>query len=368
MILADRKPVAKKTPMACFGIDQDLSTVSCLNCLHKMACFEAMGRRTQQVPLTKARFDFMPAKYQVPKDKPTMRYAQQIYGHCFHTVYGRYPDTSDSLSANFQAIEKQREKVGCSLKVYMMACMMAHRDNQDRLVDVGHRNVEAAFRASGLVNPHLLNDVLLIKKLCIREYGTFDVQSVAAMTDVECAHDDLARRLLESEMLAGDFIIRWKQTHKGFPWTALFDAHELDLDVDWLTLEECYTKRIQTSVVKKVMRDDGEIVEVKTEVPKVTISNKVRQVRFAVNQRTGLLKRRDFLALGAFTTREHIMPLALRRVLAKWDMKMDDFEIPIDAQKGPPLMIWYWLGLAIQHTHIIWALEGRPSQFSHFTI
>jgi len=368
MILADQKPVAKKTPMLCFGIDQNLSTVTCRNCLHKMECFNAMGRRVRQRSLGAAEFAFVPEQFKVPKDKPTLNYARHIYGHCYSTVYGRFPDSGDTIGSNFEAIEAQRAKVGCSLKIYIIACMLAHRDNQKRLIDFDQRDVEVVFRASGLASPHLLNDVLLLKKLCLREYGTFDVVSVTAMTDIECAHDDLARRLLASEMLAGEFIIQWKQTHKGEPWAALFDAHEADLDVDWLAIEECYTKRIRPVTTKKVMRDDGQIVEVKIAGQELKVPEKIRKVRYAVNQRTGILKRRNMLALGAFTTREHVMSIAIRRVLSKWHLEPDDFEINYEAEKGRPLMIWYWLGIAIQHVHMIWALEGKPSQFSDFTI
>jgi len=368
MILADQKPVSKKTPLPCFGSEMDMTTVTCRGCPHKGGCFETMGRRTRQRIIGEAEFRFVPEAYDTPKDKPTLRYAEHIYGHIYETVFGRTPPSGQSLSSYFPTIEKQRAEVGCSLKIYMMACMLSHADNQARQVDFGHKDVERPFTPSGLANPANRNDVLLLKKICIRQFGTFNVESLERLTDSDCAENDLTRRILNSEILAGSFIIGWKQNNQGWPWKALFAEHELDLDVDWLTIDPTYTDFIRPKKTKKVMRDDGEIVEVPIEVkePKLTVAQ--RRVRYAVNHRTGLFKRRKLLALGVFKAREHIMPLAIRRVLSKWHMDPADFEISYEVENSRPLMVWYWLALAIQHVHMIWALEGKPSQFSDFTI
>lgn len=368
MILSDQKPVAKKTPLPCFGSDMDMRTATCLACQHRKGCFDTMGRRAKQRPLGEAEFAFVPERYKVPRDKPTLRYAQHIYPHIYETVFGHQPRNASSLSHYFPAIERQREEVGCSLKIYMMACMLAHADNQARLIDFERRAVELPFSPAGLASPHNLNDVLLLKKICIRQFGTFNVESLDKLTEADCAANDLSRRMLDSEIMAGSFIIGWKQNNKGWPWEALFKEHESDLDVDWLAIDPHYNDFNQPKKTRKVMREDGEIVEERIPVKDQPMTKDQRSVRYAVNQRTGILKRRKLMALGVFNTREHVMPIAIRRVLSRWHMEPDDFEIRYEAENSRPLMIWYWLALAIQHVHLIWALEGKPSQFSDFTI
>lgn len=344
MSLAKAKPVAQRTPLPCFGISFDLETPDCRACPFKEECVECSGRRGNYISLNQVEFVFLPPGLAKKKDSDET-HANRLYLHCFQTVFGHYPNNA-SIGRLFRAVLDRCSEAGCDLRLYMLAAMTAHRENQDRQVDSGTKDLEREFTPKALASAHLLRDVLLFKRLCQRRYGSFGPAALGNLTGLDVTNE-LHQRLLASELLAAHFILDWKLTNDGPPWAALYAEHELEFDVDWLSIEPTYRPILQDYLQHK------------------TGSKRQQQLRYEVGRKLGLLQRRNQISASVFQARELIMPIAVARVLEKRSFRVEDFELPNQPVKQA-LPFWVWLARAIQHWHCLQALQGKPSAFSDF--
>jgi hypothetical protein len=269
--------------------------------------------------LSKVEFDFVPAdlsRFTVEETEDV----EALYKLCYRLVFGdeqpdslrRFPDAEHRL---ILAAEQAR----CSMKLFIMCVMLSRKQ-----LAPGTRFFASYLFAKGA--PTLVNDY---RTLAREKYGTFDSESLATLT----GGDELTRaktRLLNSEVLAGMWIIGHKMRFSGSPTDKFYAENELKLDSAWLCLEPTYYAWHDAHP---------------------PISDAIQKHRANVHRTNGWFRKRKDVATAYFDLRSKMFPRALTEVLDRFGYRLDDFEAPevvTDAVK-----FWSRLGLALQHMNCL---------------
>lgn len=319
MAMQNVSRIAVDVPLKCYGVEYDRADQVCQKCPHSKECRSVSQVRRGKVKLSKIEFDFVPAdlsKFAVQESDD----ADALYKLCFRLVFG--DEQPDSLR-RFQDAEHKlilaAETARCSMKLFIMCVMLARKQ-----LAPGTRFYASYLFAKGA--PVLVNDY---RSMAREKYGTFDSESLATLT----GGDELTRaksKILNSEVLAGMWIIGHKLRFSGSPTDKFFAENELKLDASWLCLEPSYY----------VWHDAHP-----------PVSPAIQKHRAEVHRINGWFRKRKDVATAHFELRSKMFHQALMEVLDKQGYTTDDFEAPeivTDAVK-----FWSRLGLAIQHMNCL---------------
>jgi hypothetical protein len=136
-------------------------------------------------------------------------------------------------------------------------------------------------------------------------------------------------------------MVGFKIRFPGPPVPEVYRQNELGLDVRWLAIEPSYIGFLEAH------RSDGSATE--------------KNHRFNVMQTISRLKRQKTLAVATFKEREALMPEALSRVLAEYQLTPDDLETPFSVVTDS-FWLWRRVALAIQQIYCLQFLEGGSNK------
>ncbi len=299
-----------------------------------------MGFRKDKVYLSRVKFEIIPELLanrldvsSIYGNDPDAQDIQSIYTMCHKTVFGNdggpVGKDRDKIVTNAAVAEVQ-------LRLFILANMIGWRET--------HAGQE--FYAKALIGEPARKRVLVYSDVCRKKFGTFDSKSLDSLTGGS-ANDDtnLNAKMLNSEIVAGSWIVGYKRRRGSSAIKSLYRNKELDLDPHWLAIEESYSETIIAQHLKKPF---GNVSE--------------NRHRFTVTQIIGELKRKPTKAVHVFNARQNIMPKALMHVIGGQGFALSDFEAP----KSPvtnAFQFWRDMGLAMQHVECMRYLDGDPTSF-----
>lgn len=292
-----------------------------------------MGPQFMATRLSECRWNFLPSGYL--KHITSDRELENAYYTAHQAIFGRPP--KDRLGRLCAKVALAASQVPCPVRLYLLTCMIAWMEREEVLVNSDQKLQPSPFSPGVLVQKTGLEWAKRYLRLCRRAYGSEDLTSLDKIVDGHFSKSDLHQRFLDSETLAGRFIVDWKLRYEGLPWVPLYAKLETSLDPDWLAVEDTF-------------------------LPILFGQNKTR-FRLLVTRRHHFLKKHRRAAIAVFRCREDIFPLALDRVLADYGLKPSEFFLDDDAE-GTPLKVWSYLGRAIQHLETVRAQSGQSSRFS----
>lgn len=312
-------------PLSCFGLEFSGDDARCQVCPHNLGCQAALGRRAKVIPLSKLTYSFVPDGLKGPEtDEPfDVKY---VYPQCHVTVFEDQP--RDSINEDLERkIRGQAREAGLSIRMLILASMTAHKlSSPDR-----------PFYARMLTGPAALKRAEVYREVCTKKYGTFDPLALEKLHQSK----DTFRALLYSEVTVGLWMVGFKIRFPGPPVPEVYRQNELALDVRWLAIEPSYIGFLEAH------RSDGSATE--------------KNHRFNVMQTISRLKRQKTLAIATFKEREALMPEALSRVLAEYQLTPDDLETPFSVVTDS-FWLWRRVALAIQQIYCLQFLDGGSNK------
>lgn len=201
---------------------------------------------------------------------------------------------------------------------------------------VGHAMTwpDMRFTANRLGQPATASKVKVWAEACRSTYGSLSPKYTDRITGRDDADFDLKARMLRCELLAGRWIIKYKQHGEGVPYLPFFQANEQELDANWLAIEPHYEVYVHKTARQLHLREG------------------VYAARSDVTEAFKRMKRRPVVAAINFQAREAVMSEAIGQVLYDYRIEPDDLlvnnDVIVDA-----LQLWYWLALAVQHVGLL---------------
>lgn len=340
------QPVAIKAPLPCYGTGYSAKDSECVVCPHRQGCVEIMGRKLRYIPLSKAQFDLVPLDYDLVYENtfaedPEIAAMQRTYIACYRTVFKEHP--LDNALSKAEQISSAAKRNDCSIRLYMLACMVGHSIHQGTLKEMVGRAKPALFTVRHLLGKVAETRAKTFRDTCAREYGTFSVSSLDTWTGLTLDRNSPEHKLLTSEMKVGHFIVDYKIAQGGPVYEPLYAELETTLDPLWLAIEESYKVTILDKHLAKPRGTDLE-----------------KSHRFSAIQTIAYLKKHKQAGSMAFVARANIMPKAVSEVLSLFGYGPDDFEIE-NKPVTDPIDMWVKVGLAIQHHQCLRFLAGEHS-------
>lgn len=345
-------PTPIKTPLPCYGLEHSPVAPDCIACPHKVPCADNHGKRKNRVPLSRAVFRLVPAAYNHVYDKveevdPEIPEIKRLFTLCLATVFNKklkQIDVNSSIGKHAEEIVQLAAEAGCSLRLFMLANMVgfaAERAEQER---IGASSRAKPFTAAQLTGKKALNRALLYAEVCRNQFGTFTLSALSSLSENDYEEKSIESAMLRSEISAGKFIVDYKIRHDGPPYEALFSSEELRLDPHWLAVEDNY----RVTVLEQHLKTG-------------TVSEALKNHRFATAQVIGHLKKHRNTAISLFLTREANMATAIRTVLGMFNLTPEDLEVEATPIKDP-LVVWTNVGRAIQHARVLRYLETNQPE------
>lgn len=347
----ERQP--QKSPLPCFGLEHDKFDPKCQTCPHYDDCRLYMGNRLDKVPLNRIKFDLMPetpehSKFNFKKDAfemddPELPYLQRLYTDCFYSVFSR--NALDNASQYKDLIARNARKASCSVRMFMLANMVAHQVHEQAVITNTEKGRATTFRVKLLTGDLSIKRAKAYQEMCHDRFGTFSLTSLSVLTDADTS--ELEATMLRSEITAAQWLVRYKIFNGGHGETALYESVELQLAPEWLAIEDTYFDLILKPYIER----------------KLSSTERVERHRFSVFQVHGHYKRHITAQRHAFISRQRIMPEAVRSIVASVGRHPDDFLYPREAIKHP-MAFWQTLALTLRHYHCWLYLNGEPSFFT----
>ena len=285
--------------------------------------------------LAQCRFRLMPELLDPGKAQdPERASLQALYARCYQTIFETQPrDRIDRRpESSAQVLDDACQETGCSLRMFMLSAMLAHRETMPQLT----------FYANMLMGPAAKKRAMLYRGACAKLFGTFDLTALNNLTQ-RAPTAGVDARLLNSEILAGEWIVGYKLRFSGSYGAPFYAARELSLDPYWLAIEPSYL-----NLVLVPTRDT------RTDMPELDLH------RFNVCQTIHALKRNKAQARDLFNRRAEAAPEALRRVLGHFGFKVDDFHTH-SLEVTDMLKCWGQLALAIKTALVARLVDGDTS-------
>lgn len=341
----ERQP--QKIPLPCYGQEHDRFDPTCQQCRYAEGCLVYMGSRAGKVPLDRITFDIVPEKFRadvLDVDDPELPHLQRLYTDCFHSVFHRNP--TDNISRFTKEVAVNARKARCSVRMFMLANMVAHTVHEDAVIKNSDKGRAATFRAKLLTGDFSIKRAKTYQEMCHNQFGTFSLSSLAVLADSEDA-DDLDATMLRSEITAAQWLVRYRIFHSGPAEPLLYESEELQLAPEWLAIEESYINLILKPFVNHTIKG----------------SDAVERHRFSVVQTHGFYKRHLTNQRLAWLARQSIMPQAVQAILSTFNLRPDDLlysSVPVN----DPMTFWRSLASTIRHYHCWLFLNGEPSYFT----
>ena len=339
--------VPQKAPLRCYGLEHNAADPMCQQCPHYAGCLEHMGSRANKIPLNHIRFNILPERFRqhvYDLQDPELPFLQRIYSDCYASVFHRNP--TDNVSLYKQKIVASARAVPCSLRMFILANMVAHEVHEKEIINHTEKLRAATFRVKLLTGDFAVKRAQTYQELCRNRYGTFTLKSL----DVLCNEDRPAGDALmeRNETAVGLWVVRHR-IYRSLPpdetSLALYEDIEFNLEPEWLALEENYERLVFSPYLKNK-----------------TGSEALQQHRFNVSQVLGHYKKHPALAREAWLSRQTILPQAVASVLSRFSYRPEDFLYPRDPVTDI-MAFWRELGLVIRHNHCLKHLDGEPSFF-----
>jgi hypothetical protein len=344
---------AIQPPKACFGLEQTYGNPLCRDCPYRRDCAEIMGHLANRLHVDEARFTFMPPAF-VAKSQdssgldPDLPHLESVYVFCHEWVFGRElrgkrRDVHVQFLKKHGALIRERiREANTSVKLFLLATLLQWQRTRS----------ETPFHPRFLINEFASHQVRVLAKACQRQFGTFDVTALDSMMSSDIARQDFETLILNSEIVAGAWIIGYKLFHSGEVVSRLYAEKEISLNPYWLAIEPTYRDRILVPHLDN---------------PGLCESKIVRDHRWNVVQVLARLKKQERKAMAVFRARERMMPLAVQTVLSQRGLLPEHFDIE-NVPVVNALKFWVRLGNAIQHYECLKFVDNYPSVFDgHFT-
>lgn len=347
----ERTPITP--PKQCFGLEQHRDNPLCRNCPHRRDCADLMGELAGRVDVDQVPFHFMPVNFiERCRDTndldPDLPHIERVYVFCYEWVFdielkgeGRHRMVQNLRQHRALITERIRE-AEVSVKMFFVANMLAWKQSHG----------ETRFHPRLLTHQFAAYQVKEFAKTCQERYGTFDITSMDRLMGSDVARHDFETNLLNSEVVAGAWIVNYKLFHAGNLLERLYTEKETALNPYWLAIEPSYQDQVLTAYRNN---------------PDESCPAVVRRHRWDTIQVLGKLKKQDRKAIAVFSARERIMPEAVQRVLGQRGLRAEHFQIE-NVPVVNAIKFWVRLGIAIQHYECLKFVDDYPSIFdAHFT-
>jgi len=343
----------QKAPLPCFGLEHSRTDPVCQQCPHEKECAKYMGFRYDKVPLDKVRWDLVPEKFKMEAldmDDPELPHLNRLWVDCYLSVFHKKPKESISLYA--EKIAANARAVPCSVRMFILANMVAQREHERQIVENTDKLNRSPFRAKMLTGALSIKRATTYQEMCHDEFGTFTLKSLSILTDndpdgEEDLKDDMESIMLRSEVTAATWYVRYKIFNEGPGEDTLYESEELQLAPEWLAIEQTYIDIILKPYIER----------------KIKGSPSVERHRHNVFQVHAHYKRNMSVQRVAMLARQRIMPEAIRQVCSVFNHTADDFLYPREPE-SKPMRFWRRLALTIRHYHCWLYLNNEPSYFS----
>lgn len=333
----ERTPI--NSPLPCFSLEHS-ECERCIACDYADDCKRYMGKRSN-VRLNCVKFNLSPDIGEVdPVRDPELSDLQQLYEQCYMTIFERPPtDRLDRRPNAEKVLEEACEQTGCTLRMFMLASMFGHRTTAP------NRN----FYANMLLGPYAIRRANLYRGACSKAFGTFDLQ---ALEDImKCEDRGLESRMLNSEIIAGQWIVGYKLRFPGPYGAPLYSSKELALDPYWLAIEKSYLNLV-------LVPNHG----VRTDIPEL---NRHRFNVSKVHHNLKVDSRKKSKQLRAvFGIRERNAPEALRQVLNHFRFDPKDFTTT-EPVVTDMLTFWGKLAIALKNHFVECLVDGDRSVLNY---
>jgi hypothetical protein len=343
----ERTPM--KAPLPCFGLEHDPVDPMCRNCPHETECVKFMGVRAHKIPLDKLRFELapLPLREKFNEDDPEVPRLRVLYADCYMTVFNKKAPSQDSPERYQLEIIKNARQAKCSLHMFILSNMVAHTISEETLIKETEKARPKPFYPKLLADQTAITRAIKYAKVCNDRYGTFSLTSLSTFSGEDFERNDTDRAMLNSEVIAGKYVVSRKIQHQGPPFVALYEEEELALDPYWLAIEPSY--RV---TVLDPQREHK------------TGTKMLQDHRFNVIRVIGQLKRSRTMQRLVFHSRQKMMPFAVEQVLSYFGLRPDDL-LYTAAPVTDPMVLWIQIGRTIQHYHCWRFIEGDDSYFKH---
>lgn len=345
----DRIP--QKIPLPCYGLEHNKLDPMCQNCPHHDGCREYMGSRLDKVTLDRIQFHLVPEAFDKEAfnmafdvDDPELPYLQRLYADCFTSVFHKNP--TDNVSRFKAEIAANARKAECSVRMFMLANMTAHRVHEKEVVVNTEKLRAARFTASLLKGELSIKRAKMYQAMCKDQFGTFSLTSLAILTDTD-DKEELEATMLRSEITAAQWLVRYKIFNSTIGEMSMFASEELQLAPEWLAIEDTYVELVMRPYVAKTIRG----------------TEALERHRFNAFQVHGHYKSHIASQRLAMIARQRIMPEAVKHVLGSFNHHPDDFLYPREPVLKP-MEFWKRLALTIRHYHCWLYINGEPSYFT----
>ena len=346
----------QKAPLPCYGLEHDKLDPKCSACPHEKDCIIFMGSRDNKVPLDRLKFDLTPEeapdKYKdslrheaMSMDDPELPYLQRLYSDCFSSVFHKNP--TDNISQFREEIAANARKSACSVRMYLLANMVAHSVHEKTVIANSEKGRAATFRAKLLTGAFAIKRAKTYQQMCNDRFGTFSLTSLAVLQDND-DKSDIESIMLTNEVTAALWLVRYKIFNGGPGPLEMYTRIETELAPEWLAIEQTYIDLILKPYAAK---------EIKS-------TPTVERHRYSVHQVHCHYKRhpRTHQRL-AWISRQRIMPQAVSQVVSAFNQRTDDFLYPrVPITK--PMEFWQSFALTLRHHHCWLYLNGEPSYFT----
>lgn len=336
---------AIQPPKACFGLEQNHGNPICQGCSFQKDCADLMGCLANRINVDNAHFDFMPEalvkRYPSIKGKdPDLQYIQEVYNFCYQWVFGQ--KARGNFLKHQPSILARVQESRTSVKMFFLTNMLAWKRSHSG----------TAFYPQTLTGKFAVRQVRILAEACQRRYGAFDTTGLDRMMGSEVAKQDFETHLLNSEIVAGSWIVNYKLFHSGDLINRLYAEKETSLNPYWLAIEPSYFDNVLNQHLENPNPNDSDLI---------------RTHRWKVIQVLNRLKKHERQAMSVFNARERIMPEAVRRVLWQRGFREEHFEIE-NVPVANAIKFWARLANAIQHYECLNFVDNYPSIFdAHFS-
>jgi len=347
--------IPQKSPLPCYGLEHDRHDPQCQACPHAKGCVVYMGSRADKVPLNRIKFDLTPkdspAKFQnslrheaMSMDDPELPYLQRLYCDCFNSIFHKNP--TDNVTRFKAEIAANAQRAACSVRMFILANMVAHRVHAEGVITNTEKQRTAAFKAKLLTGELSVKRANTYQEMCNDQFGTFSLTSLAVLTDTD-DKSDMEDTMLRSEVAAASWLVRYKIFNGGDGAAELYRHLETELAPEWLAIEPTYIDLILKPFVAHEIKD----------------TQAVERHRFNVVQVHGHFKRHQSNQRLALLSRQRIMPEAVAQVVNRFRHRPDDFLYPRETVNDT-MAFWLMFALSVRHYHCWLYLNGEPSYFT----
>jgi hypothetical protein len=281
-----------------------------------------MGDRLSRIAVSEAQFALVPDT--IPRRTEELnedyRDVEATYCACYRQVFGEDPVGYVGLYR--EKVFKLADACQVTVPMFILINMFGHFQAFP----------ETVFTPAMLVDNRAANRVRVYASACRKKFGSLSTQLLDTATNGDLVIYLLDKRMRESEILAGRWLIDYKLYHAGQPYELLFNELENELDPAWLATEQHYKQFIDDWSVRK----------------NAPLDKETWATRHAALEIYKRMKKHRHEAISNFHSREKAMPEAVKTVLNERSYAPADFEIT-SRPVTDPLNFWSRLGTAIQH-------------------